>query len=71
MVGRVEVASLRQVKGLMRNCAPIYAKLKFNNKVILSPFFVTAAKHAVTTGSIVSTWGLQDSKGTCLRRLKI
>jgi hypothetical protein len=37
VVGRVEVASPRQVKGLIRNCAPIFEKLQHNKKVILSP----------------------------------
>jgi hypothetical protein len=37
VAGRVEVASPRQVKGMMRNCAPIYDKIKINKKVILSP----------------------------------
>jgi hypothetical protein len=37
VAGWVEVASPRQVKGLMRNCAPIYDKIKNNKKVILSP----------------------------------
>jgi hypothetical protein len=35
--GRVEVASPRQVKGLMRNCAPIFEKLRRNKKMLLSP----------------------------------
>jgi hypothetical protein len=37
VVGRVEVASLMQVKGLVRNCAPIFEKIKYNKNVILSP----------------------------------
>jgi hypothetical protein len=35
--GRVEVASPRQVKGLMKNCAPIFEKLRRNKKMLLSP----------------------------------
>ncbi len=37
VVGRMEVASPRQVKGLVRNCTPIFEKMKHNKKVILSP----------------------------------
>jgi uncharacterized Zn-binding protein involved in type VI secretion len=37
VVGRVELASPRQVKGLLRNCGPILEKLRGNKKVILSP----------------------------------
>jgi hypothetical protein len=37
VVGRVEISSPRQVKGLLRNCGPIFEKLRGNNKVILSP----------------------------------
>jgi hypothetical protein len=37
VVGRVELASPRQVKGLLRNCGPIFEKLIGNKKVILSP----------------------------------
>ncbi len=36
VVGRVELASPRQVKGLLRNCGPILEKLRGNKKVILS-----------------------------------
>ncbi len=35
--GRVEVASPRQVKGPMKNCAPIFEKLRRNKKMLLSP----------------------------------
>jgi hypothetical protein len=35
VVGRVEVASPRQVK--VRNCGPIFEKIKHNKKLILSP----------------------------------
>jgi hypothetical protein len=37
VVGRVELASPRQVKGLLRNSGPILEKLRGNKKVILSP----------------------------------
>jgi hypothetical protein len=37
VVGRVEIASPRQVMGLLqRNCGPIFEKLRGNKKVILS-----------------------------------
>jgi hypothetical protein len=37
VVGRVEVASPRQVKSLVRNCGPILERIRLNKKLLLSP----------------------------------
>jgi hypothetical protein len=64
--GRVEVASPRQIKGLLKNCAPIFEKLRRNKKVILSPTvrYFREAWPAVIRLSTAPTLGRLDTGGT-------
>ncbi len=68
VIRRVEVARPRQIKGLMKNCAPIFEKLRRNKKVIFSPTVRCFRETCCDKADHCTNVGQTGTEGTWLQK---